>query len=195
MRFQQKLTQRAGVKISHAQRTEKRISTVSKAILESRSGSGSLHDSAEAPVSEKRVTKSSARIKPADKMPQYGIRSGAKGFEPLKAAQTRTERRLQRMQAEWRRIDAQQKTRAEEARQEAEEEDPYSEFWKGMGASKGRRKRSKQGRASVDHNDDPQSSMAARKRKASALVGLHDVVQEPPTFTRVPVERFQLEKG
>lgn len=116
--------------------------------------------------------------------------------------QSRMEKRMQRMQKEWREQEARRKARLEQ-KEEEEKEDTvgFDDDEKGRGKSKNKGKRRKKNRGgggaeNEDEDEDPWAVVAAnRKReqedkendvKGRGLVGLHDVVQAPPKLERVP---------
>ena len=90
-----------------------------------------------------------------------------------RAAKTRLEKKLNRMQEQWRQEEAKSKAKLEQVRTEAEVEDEYAHLWTSVGRSRKRLKR-----------DDPWAKIAAERqnveRVTSGLRGLHDVVQAPP---------------
>ncbi|KAL9003257.1 MAG: hypothetical protein Q9188_003872 [Gyalolechia gomerana] len=116
--------------------------------------------------------------------------------------QSRLEKRMQRMQKEWREQETRRKARLEEQKEEEEDKVGFNEDdEKGRGKSKNKGKRRKKNRGgggdeNEDEDEDPWAVVAAnRKReqedkendgKGRGLVGLHDVVQAPPKFERVP---------
>lgn len=129
--------------------------------------------------------------------------------------QTKMEKRMQRMQAEWREAAAKRKEK-EEAEAEAEESEEGDEDRDrkigGVNASgkagrktkaKGKSKRTKGLATTVDNEDvddgDPWAVIAAKRSENSStaasgprsggLVGLHDVVLAPPKFSKVPKEK------
>jgi hypothetical protein len=125
--------------------------------------------------------------------------------------QTKLERKMQRMQQEWRETDRKRKERAEEEAdmKEIKDDDIGVGFGMGMnGASdnikaKGKKKKRSKGdknepaQSDLDDDDDPWA-VVARKRAAEqarnqastsgarGLVGLHDVVLAPPKLSSVP---------
>lgn len=132
--------------------------------------------------------------------------------------QTKMEKRMQRMQAEWREAAAKRKEKLAEEDEEAEAEE--DEGWRGDGDGKiggisgngkvgrkikvkGKSKRRK-GLATTDDNEDvddhdPWAVIAAKRlenrsttasgSRSGGLVGLHDVVLAPPKLSRVPKEK------
>lgn len=107
---------------------------------------------------------------------------------------TKTERKMQRMQREWREEDRRRKEKAEEEEDhEAINEDGAVDPTKV--ARKGKKKGGKRKRGGggvgaevEDDEDDPWAHIRANRTDDSGagLVGLHDVVLAPPKFTKVP---------
>ena len=125
---------------------------------------------------------------------------------------------MQRMQAEWREVEARRKEKEEEARDEAfvAESDEGNHngdagtVGKGMGTGTGKgkkkgKKRTARGGAANDDDDndddDPWATIAAKRKEESSasvnsgLIGLHDVVLAPPQFSKPPRERFKVRNG
>ena len=125
-------------------------------------------------------------------------RGGAK--EAGGERQTRTERRMQKMQKEWREEDRRRKEKLEEKEDENADEDAVDELFKSAREtkSKGGKKKGKRNghHADIDEDDDPWAHLVAKRneeqnansasRSGAGLVGLHDVVLAPPRFSRVP---------
>ncbi|KAJ9618929.1 hypothetical protein H2203_008745 [Taxawa tesnikishii (nom. ined.)] len=139
----------------------------------------------------------SARVDRA--LPIAGLARRGKGpaVPGLKERQTKTEKRLHKMYAEWREEDARIKEREEEAREQAEEEEEekaatYGEEIRQLGpqGKKGKRKRMI-GEVNA-HEDDPWAEL---KKKRDAPKGLHDVAQAPPEFKVVPREKFKVKNN
>lgn len=126
--------------------------------------------------------------------------------------QTKTEKRMQRMQAEWREAAAKRKEKLAEEEEEAEEDGDGDRTIGGVNSigkvgrkikAKGKNKRRK-GLAATDDkedvdDDDPWAVIAARRLENSlatasgprsgGLVGLHDVVLAPPKLSKLPEEK------
>ncbi|MCJ1431344.1 hypothetical protein MMC27_000695 [Xylographa pallens] len=154
------------------------------------------------------------RIKPGERMAEYSVRvdaalpvsglinKGGKGTKDLpgvKNPRTKMERKMQRMYKEWREVEAKRKEQAEEERAEIEDEeleDESSSRLRGAVAKGGKRKSKALGSddedpwAAVGRNRDVQSRNS--KGAIRGLVGLHDVVQAPPHFSKVPKEKFKV---
>ena len=126
-----------------------------------------------------------ARIDTRQKKVRAETAPSGRPTDTVKAPQTRMEKKLQRMQAEWRRVDARRKAHAKEVQEAMEDQDPYADFWKDL--SRGERTAST-GKSRVREVPRRNRSLAApaRKRATGRLVGLQDVVQEPPKLVRFP---------
>jgi hypothetical protein len=150
-----------------------------------------------------RMSDFAARVDAA--LPVSGLinKTARGGKDPLglKVARTKTEKRMHRMYDEWREEDRKLKEAREEALDLAEMEaldDDGQVKWKedieaGPG-SQGTKKKGSKGRKKVrgeidDGDEDPWEQI--KRNRAEAKVGLHDVVQAPPTFSRVPKEKFR----
>ena len=121
--------------------------------------------------------------------------------------QTKTERKMQKMQKEWREEDRRRKAKLEAEGLDDVDEDGLDEvsMTTKIGKSKGgKRKRKRSDHEDVvnddDDDDDPWAHLAAKRREendartasgsaAGGLVGLHDVVSAPPRFSKVPREK------
>ncbi|MCJ1332853.1 hypothetical protein MMC10_009547 [Thelotrema lepadinum] len=111
----------------------------------------------------------------------------------VKPPRTRRAKKMMNIRNGWKRAEALRKAQADEAREEAEDQDPCADFWQSMAASsrKGRSERSRgaqdvarQGRISRPSNPNVPG-------KASAgLIGLHNVVLEPPQLPSLPKTRL-----
>ena len=124
-------------------------------------------------------------------MPMGGlIRKGGK-IEGMKERQTKTEKRLQKMYAEWRKEEARRKEKLEDLRDEEEEEmaDKETELG-GQSISFPSERKSKKTRA--DDEEDPWKVLETKRGRRG---GLHDVVQAPPVMKTVPREIFKVKNG
>lgn len=126
-------------------------------------------------------------------------------------SQTKTERKMQKMQKEWREEDRRRKEKLEEEGNEDVDEHGLDESMRT--ATKGKRKGGKKKRKRSGHgeerddDDDPWAHIAAKRLEGNdaktasgsgaGLVGLHDVVLAPPRFSRVPKgkEDFGIKEG
>ena len=137
-------------------------------------------------------------------LPLSGINKNGKKIPGLREHRvTRHEKHLKRLQAGWRAEEARIRERELEARELAEEErDEEEALWEdktadlpsGTGKKKGKGKgRKKLVVGEVD--DKEEDPWEALKRSREQRKGLHDVVQAPPTFDRVPREVFKVRNG
>lgn len=109
--------------------------------------------------------------------------------------QTKAERKMQKMQKEWREEDRKRRERLEEERDEDVDELVKTTTQGTKKGGKKKRKGNDHG-AEIDDDDDPWAHIAAKRLEendakttpgfGSGLVGLHDVVLAPPRFSRVP---------
>jgi hypothetical protein len=148
----------------------------------------------------------SARVNAA--LPISGLinKTGKNGKDPLglKVGRTKTEKRMHRMYAEWREQEAKIQEKREEALELAEEEQDDEE---GMGvkwkvdmeaeesSAPGKKKKGKKGKKKIigevaQKEEDPWAALA--KKRGEAKARLHDVVLAPPTFTKIPKEKFKV---
>ncbi|KAI4282297.1 MAG: hypothetical protein L6R38_003031 [Xanthoria sp. 2 TBL-2021] len=163
-----------------------------------------------------RMADYSARVDQA--LPVVGLVSKGKGVGGLKERQTKTERKMQRMQKEWREADLRRKAKIQEAEEEAEEEEEggggrvtVGTTGSGKGKKKGKKRKNKGGGGREGSNDDagdddddedPWAVVAANRQREQeekekgegkgGLVGLHDVVLAPPKFTKVPTKKVDV---
>ena len=149
-----------------------------------------------------KMSEFSARVDQA--LPLSGLinKTAKNGKDPLglKVGRTKTERRMHRMYDEWREQDKKIKEKREEAAELAEEEamDEDGQMkWKvdieaesGASKKKGKGKKKKKVLGELDDGDDDPWAQV-KKNRAEAKIGLHDVAQAPPTFTKVPSEKFK----
>lgn len=145
-----------------------------------------------------RMSDFSARVDAA--LPVSGLinKTAKNGKDPvgLKVGRTKTERRMHRMYAEWREQDAKIKEKREEERELAEEEEDEegNVKWKideQIEANKKKGKKRKKAIGEIDDGDDDPWAVLIKKRN-EGRVGLHDVALAPPTFTKVPKEKFKV---
>lgn len=112
--------------------------------------------------------------------------------------QTKTERKMQKMQKEWREQDRRRKMKLEEEGVDGDDLDESLKFATARKSKSGKkkRKRSDRGEEIEEEDDDPWAHLTAKRREecdariasgsGAGLVGLHDVVLAPPRFSRVP---------
>ncbi|CAD6590290.1 MAG: hypothetical protein ASARMPREDX12_007192 [Alectoria sarmentosa] len=134
---------------------------------------------------------------------------GAK--EAGRERQTKTERKMQKMQKEWREEDRRRKEKLEEEGNEDGDENVLDKLLNTVNKGNrkdGKRKRKRSGHGEdTDDDDDPWAYIAAKRLEAkdattasgsgAGLVGLHDVVLAPPRFSKVPKgkENLSMKKG
>ena len=163
-------------------------------------------------VSDRKIQKpeapSAPQIKAGERMSDFAARvdaaipvsglvgkgtRGVKSIPGIKLPQTRTEKKWQKMQKEWREAEARRKEKLEAEREETEAEGDARVTV--LPIKKGKRRRN-----SDDDNDDPWAEIAKARANqtsnSSGLIGLHDVVQAPPQFSgRPPRDKFGLRNG
>ncbi|KAB8343214.1 hypothetical protein FH972_022804 [Carpinus fangiana] len=149
-----------------------------------------------------KLSEYSARVNAA--LPIAGLtRKGNANLPGLRERQTRMEKKLQRMQNEWRAEDRKRKDKEQEFRDALDEAD--AEDWSAPvkpaplattngGARKGKKgkRRGGGGGADDDDDDDPWAQLKAKREKPA---GLHDVAQAPPEFKKLPREIFKVKGG
>ncbi|KAF2762714.1 hypothetical protein EJ05DRAFT_495579 [Pseudovirgaria hyperparasitica] len=141
-----------------------------------------------------RMSEYSARVDQA--LPISGLVSKGKKLPGVKEHLTKHDKRLRRIQAVWRKEEAEIKEKEEEELEQLEEEEEnlkalLAENKIELPQSK-RGKRRKMVGEQDDGDDDP---WAALKDKREKPKGLHDVVQAPPEFSAVPKEKFKVRNG
>ncbi|KAI9816896.1 MAG: hypothetical protein M1827_001541 [Pycnora praestabilis] len=148
-------------------------------------------------------------IQPGERMSEFAARVDAalpvsglasKGRDPLglKPRRTKTEKKMHRMYAEWREEEARRKEKAEDAREDAEEEEEekgitFEDKTASLTSGKKNKKKGKKRRVIGEEGDD-EDPWAAIKREDGPR-GLHDVVQAPPHFSKVPKAKFGVKNG
>jgi len=131
-------------------------------------------------------------------LPVAGLATRGKKVEGIPDHRvTKHERRLKRMQENWRKEDARLKAKAEEERELAEEEVAEErELWEERNrevlARKGKKMKRKLVVGEVPDDDDDPWAILKKKDKPRALT---DVVQAPPTFKSLPREKFKIRDG
>ncbi len=157
-----------------------------------------------------RLSDFSSRVNAAIPVARLAKKSkrGSALVEGLRERQTKTEKRMQKMQAEWREVEARRKEKLAEEEDEAMEGDEVGIMnGGGLRASKKKGKakhKSRNGLATSAGNeaangdDDPWAPVAAKRMEKSntsassgGLVGLHDVVLAPPKLSKVPRENLK----
>ena len=168
------------------------------AVIDVPSGSISLSEQNESPAKimpGERMADFSARVDNA--LPVIGlVRKGrGKDLPGVKHRQTKLEKKMQRMQKEWRETDARWKQRLKEEREEAEEQSAEHEVMTGLWKMDGKRNNQKMSQEIGDGNPWARIAKSREEQATTRLVGLHDVVRAPPSFTRLPKERFKARNG
>ncbi|KAL8736921.1 MAG: hypothetical protein Q9181_002200 [Wetmoreana brouardii] len=128
-------------------------------------------------------------------------KSVEKGPDGVEERQSRMEKRMQRMQKAWREVEARRKAKLAAAKEEAEVEDDFDDqgvissgarvFGK---SKKGKRRKDRGDGGGESEDEDPWAVVAANRKReqeekenrTGGLVGLHDVVQAPPKFSKLP---------
>lgn len=148
----------------------------------------------------------SARVDAA--LPIAGLinKSGKNGKDPLglKVGKTKTEKRMHRMYAEWRVEEEKIQDKRQEALEIAEEEqldengkvkvswkmDDDNETTTSSKKKKGKGKKKKAIGEIDDGDDDPWAILKAKRGEGPNKIS--DVYQAPPTFTKIPKEKFKV---
>ncbi|KAF2273147.1 uncharacterized protein EI97DRAFT_436389 [Westerdykella ornata] len=136
-------------------------------------------------------------------LPLTGIQKNRKKIEGLPDHRiTRHEKKLKKLQEGWRKEEARLREKEAEERELAEEEqDEIEAMWEDktadLPAGGKKKKRGKKGKKLVAGEVDikEEDPWEALKRNREQRKGLHDVVQAPPTFDRVPREIFKVRDG
>lgn len=116
----------------------------------------------------------------------------------VKERRTKTEKRMHKMYADWRKEDERIKEKAEEEAEnrEEEEEEQKAEYGEEtllptIGAGRNGKRR----RMIGEQKDDRDDPWAELKKKRDAPKGLHDVNLAPPEFTVKPKEKFKMKNN
>lgn len=140
-------------------------------------------------------------------LPFSGLsRNSGRGKEAGEERKTKAERKMQKMQKEWREEDRKRREKLEEERNGDVDQDGYGEMLKIATQGKrnnGKKKGKQRGHGEdVDGDDDPWAHLAAKRHEekdattasgsAAGLVGIHDVVLASPKFSRVPKGKADL---
>ncbi|KAJ9637681.1 hypothetical protein H2201_006806 [Coniosporium apollinis] len=142
-----------------------------------------------------RMSDFAARVDQA--LPVSGLARKGGNVAGVKERQTKTEKRLQKMYAEWRRDEARIREKEEEARELAEEEDDeqaviFEDKTAELPAKGKKGKRKRLIGEQRDGDDDPWAVLQASREQPK---GLHDVAQAPPQFKSLPTEKFKVRNG
>ena len=153
------------------------------------------------------------KIKPGERMSEFAARvdvalpvaglinkTGKTGKDPLglKKSRTRTEKKMHKMNAEWREQDKKLKEKRDEEQElfeEMAEDDNGKVQWKAdlkstAGKKKGKKRRQKMLGELDDGEGDPWAVLR-RNRGEVVKRDINDVVKAPPTFANVPREKFK----
>jgi hypothetical protein len=136
-------------------------------------------------------------------LPLSGIQRTGKKVEGVRDHRvTRHEKKLKRLQDGWRKEEARIRDKEAEARELAEEEDDEVEaMWEDKTADlpeqgrKGKKKKGGKRKLVAGEVEDKEDPWEALRKTREQRKGLHDVVQAPPTFERVPREIFKVKNG
>ncbi|OCL03935.1 hypothetical protein AOQ84DRAFT_226732 [Glonium stellatum] len=142
-----------------------------------------------------RMSDFAARVNQA--LPISGLARKGKIMDGIKERMTKHEKKLRKLQEGWRKEEARIREKEEEKRELAEEEqDELEAMWEDKTSEipiKGRKgKRRRLIGEQADNDGDPWEALKASREQPK---GLHDVVQEPPQFTRIPKEKFKVKNG
>lgn len=183
-------TSRAGSKVSAIDEP------TAKRAKHSSDETGRKSKSAEVPTIQPGERLSDFAVRLHHALPISGLVRKANNVAGVKERQTRMEKKLQKMQAQWRIEEARLQEKEAEARELAEEEEDEKALLYDGGASllhPHRRKSKRTPLVTEDADeDDPWAVLEATRQKPQ---GLHDVVQAPPQFKSVPKEKFKVRNG
>ncbi|KAF2216621.1 hypothetical protein CERZMDRAFT_33904 [Cercospora zeae-maydis SCOH1-5] len=206
-------TPRAFARMMHLQQTGKRqrsgLDDGIRKSKKSKSSTTTLDASETDQAEQKEVEETAAKLKiqPGERLsdfaarvnqalPLSGISQHRKKIEGAKERQTKTEKRLHKMYAEWREQDRKRKEAEEEFLEEQEEKD--EELASALGgqaihlSSEGRKAKNK--RMLTEAAEKDEDPWAVLKEKREKPKGLHDVVQAPPELKPVK-EKFKVRNG
>ncbi|KUJ10202.1 uncharacterized protein LY89DRAFT_701112 [Mollisia scopiformis] len=148
-----------------------------------------------------RMSDFSARVDAA--LPVSGLinKSTRGGKDPLglKVGRTKTEKRMHRMYDEWRQEEARRQEKRQEALELAEEEEMDEDGqvkWKVDVEKNGKKKKGKKRKVLgevEDGDDDPWAKI--KRDRGEVKAGLNEVVLAPPTFSKIPKEKFKIRGG
>ena len=150
-----------------------------------------------------KLSEFSARVNmelPLKRIPRNSVGKGMSKKERDKlmgeAGKTKREKKMQKMQVQWRLQEARRKEK-EEAEEDLADEAEAAAEWSGAGAAEvgfldglKTRKRAKRRRRMDD--EDPWRALEAKREKPK---GLHDVVQAPPNFRNLGKGKFKVKDG
>ncbi|KAI9671495.1 MAG: hypothetical protein M1817_003546 [Caeruleum heppii] len=163
----------------------------------------SVHSTSKRPITDAVPT-----IKPGEKLSEFsarvnaalpisgliGKKAGGKDPAGVKTRQTKLEKRMQRMQGEWREVDKKKREERETLDEERETADLEHGVLPANLRQTSKRKKGKPRTGGADSDDgDIWGAIAAARNEAPRR--LHDVVQAPPQLTKVPRQRFRVREG
>jgi hypothetical protein len=119
-------------------------------------------------------------------LPVAGLTGKGKKMEGFKERQTTHTRKLLKIQATWREEEARIREKEAEARELAEEDEDET------AALLTSQKKSKRKPGAAEDEEDPWEIL---KKTREQPKGLHDVVQAPPQFKKIPKEKFKIRNG
>lgn len=193
-----------GVRVTKAEKKRKAAAEKADGAINEQVATAVVATATEMPTIRvgERMSEFSARVDAA--LPVSGLinKTARGGKDPLglKVSRTKTEKRMHRMYNEWREQDKRIKEKREDEMELAEEEamdEDGQVKWKldidaaaEPGKKKGKGKKKKKMLGEFDDGDDDPWAQIKRNR-AEAKVGLHDVALAPPTFAKLPMEKFK----
>ena len=221
---QQGIKPRSGLDEGHAQKGKKRKrvgqegenrtnGTTTVADVSGSQYTGSADDTTTLPTvkahAHEALTIQHLKINPGERLSDFSARvdlalpvGGLVKKGRVAGVRSKLERRMQRMQNEWREMDKKRKERDQEARDELEMEDEEGTEKRSAimpltkNGRKNNRRKTRQGSETDD--EDPWAKVGQSRVSdvgRGGLVGLHDVVQAPPNFTSVPQKKFRVLEG
>ena len=194
MALQQGIKPRSGLDDGNMPSRKRKCSQFSEATTSS-SNLGHLQSRLNREDPHKYLLHKSAKHVPTSKFPKPDdTGSVLSEFAQVKAPLTRKERKLQKIRDEWRRAEAARKAEAEEAQEEAKEQDPCADFWQSLrGSRKGSSKKSRGEQEPLIKKRNPRAAPPTNRQSQDmkGLIGLHDVVKEPPHFSHLPKKRLR----
>ncbi|RKF82406.1 hypothetical protein GcM1_172013 [Golovinomyces cichoracearum] len=154
------------------------------------------------------------KIRPGEKMSEFGARvdaalpisglinkSSRKGVNVagIKKTQTRTEKRMQKMYAEWRLEEARIRDRRQEIEETVDEQlidEDGQVKWKADVTSQGRsikkNKKNKRKKLAVQADSEEDPWLEIQKNRGEKKYRFNEVVQAPPKFLDLPKEKFMV---
>lgn len=181
-----------------------------KAATEAAAAKNATTNSEDQPVKEELKIQpgeslSAFRQRVAQALPLTGIAKSTKKIAGMSDHRvTKHERKLKRLQKGWREEEARIRDKEAEERELAEEdEDEDMAMWEDKtadlpepGTANGKKKGKKgKKRMVAGEVDDGGDEWEMLRLKRTERKGLHDVVQEPPTFNKIPREIFKVKNG